>query len=365
MKYNQIVTNELLDIIKSNNKCIIQNTSNHNKTYQIMNEDFCLNNEAKLQFNGSIIVKNFEFDFLNENYSISNNVSFDIEGRLQLELLNNLLKKGILPLEQIKKISFDEAHRPYRNWGEIKQLFLYNKEDISIILEKYKGSMSNYVVDEVLNRIISSDNSIKNLTYFTENQIDKFKSNQINFIHDYFIKNANEKEYEHFQNILKENGKIPKESSIFEEKENKFEYLNLNVELFMKKFFFTKPGERLSKLDDYEKIAKDTIAFLKTHKKKLGFENIYFENRSTTKNEFLISIETKNNIDKQMIQKVFLEYVQLYVNEINKIEDKTAAGIYSAHKSLKDNKETISNFIFLNLGLEESQIKKKHNKSKL
>lgn len=364
MTYNKIVTDELLDILKSNNKCIIQNTSGQNKSYQVMSEDFCLKNEAKLQFNGSVIVKNFEFNFFNENYSSSTNVSIDIDNGTQLELLTNLLKNGKVPLEQIKKISFDEVHRPYRNWGELKQLFLYNKEDISIIVEKYKGSMSNYAVDEILNRIISSDNAIKNLTHFTENQIDKFKNNQLNFIHDYFIKNANEKEYQYFENILKENGKIAKEASLFEEKENKFEYLNLNVELFMKKFFFTKPGERLSKLDDYEKIAKDTIAFLKTHKKKLGFENIYFENRATTKNEFLISIETKAGIDKKMIQNVFLEYVQLYVNEINKIEDKSAAGIFSAHKNLKDNKETISNYIFLNLGLEEKN-KSKAIKNKL
>lgn len=233
------------------------------------------------------------FDFFSNVVEHKNRRCIETNNNILIKLLSNLLDKNLLPLEQIKKISFDERTKPYCSWYELKSLFMYGDVNISIISKKYIGSFSNSDLNDILTSIIKTNNPIDNLLCFTKNHIEKIKNNHINFLNDYFLKNANKTEMSQFLQVLSQNNKEIKSSSLFEEKENQFEYLNLNIDFLMEKYYFS-INNTVGTINHYEKIIKDTASFLKTQKKTLWFDNIYVENRLTSHADFLLIINTKD-----------------------------------------------------------------------
>ena len=358
---NKIIANEIEKIIAQKGLVLVSSEKYINSiNYEAVSEDLYNQDIQKYNFNNIYKVDLHNFDFFgkqNIQSNTSKEISIILSKELELDLLSNLLEKELLPLDKIKKITFDGISKNYRSWNDLKHLFLYNDYDISAITKKYDSSINNYDLNDIFIRITKNNNAVENILAFTENHLDRFKSNHLNFIHDFMIKNATDDELNNFEKILKKNGKWSQGSDLFEEKENKFEFLNLNVELFMKKYYLALPENKVASIDEYEKVVKDTLSFLKSNKKKLNFENIYFENRANTKNEFLINIETKDGFNKEVLKKVFLEYVKIYVEELSKVSTQSNWTFLAKTKML-ENKEKITNFIFFNMELDGSANKK-------
>ena len=183
---NKIIIKAIEEIAEEQGKYIVLMKSSYPFNYKLTDKKLYEDSVEKYNFNKVFRAKIEDFNFFGLNQKVDG-LTINLSREFQLVVLSKLLEKNLLPLSEIKKISFDGYGRNYRSWNEVKNLFLYNEEDISIISKKYVSGITNFDLSDVLNRIATSNAPVYNLTGFVLNHIDKLKNNHINFIHDFFI----------------------------------------------------------------------------------------------------------------------------------------------------------------------------------
>lgn len=308
-----------------------------------------------------IDVNIWDYDFTLLNYKNGSQIELEIPNNYELKILYALLNKNID--SKIYKKFLINYNYPFKNWREIKDLFFYKNNidnEFREIAIKYKGAMNSFDFSDIFKKLIEKyEDTIDVILAFTLNNIETLKKQQIISIKNFIDKKGTEEQLNFFEEILNNNNKseiINNNEELFEDKENRFEYINLNAQAIYKKYYI----DSNIKIDNYEKLLRDTIAVLRGYKKELGFEHMYLENRSNSKNDFLISVEITNNFNKDFVKYFIKEYLNIYKDEINqKISEAngvfSSSCIYEADNKLKTNKKKTYQFIKLNYTLQNKE----------
>lgn len=353
---NEIIIQKIKKIAENNELLIVYVKKKFETEYYLSNKNFYVENKNKFNLEQTFIVNDIDYDFLNICNPKNHNIQVNLDNNIHLLLLTELLSCEKIKLSEIKQINFNEGYKPYRDWNQVLNLISYSNENqnLSIITNKYISEIKGYDLGNLFTTLIKNNinnNPVDNILGFLKNHKEKLKNNHINYIQNYFIKKANEKQLTCFFDMFNIKNNDDKEISLFEEKNNNFDFLNLNAELFMKKFYFNNYENKVTSIEDYQKILRDTISFLKSNKNKLYVENIYLENRVANKNEFLITIEKKENFNKELFKSILLKYVEIYIEVIRKEYPKDTNWMFEVATEMKKNKQKITEYIFLNLNL--------------